>query len=198
VALLDAIMPLMGWVAANLLIGGQQPELLGNDNFTAAPSGTFATADGYINIAANKQEQWEAVADELGVAELKTDPRFQKRDARKKNRKALTPLLEVKLREHATEVWVERLNAKGVPSGAILDLRAALDQPQVRHRGTLATVPAEGIGELRLFNLTARFEKTPGKVESAPPRLGQHTDEILGGIGYAPARIAELKQKGIV
>jgi CoA:oxalate CoA-transferase len=198
VALLDAIMPLMGWVAANLLIGGQQPELLGNDNFTAAPSGTFATRDGYINIAANKQEQWEAVADELGVPELKTDPRFQKRDTRKKNRKALTPLLEAKLRAHPTDHWVERLNAKGVPSGAILSLDAALNQPQVKHRDTLATIPAEGIGDLRLFNLTALFEKTPGKVETPPPTLGQHTAEILGGIGYAPERIAELRQKGIV
>jgi crotonobetainyl-CoA:carnitine CoA-transferase CaiB-like acyl-CoA transferase len=198
VALLDAIMPLMGWVAANLLIGGQEPELLGNDNFTAAPSGTFATRDGYINIAANKQEQWEAVADALGVPELKADPRFQKRDARKKNRKALTPFLEAKLKERDTEQWVETLNAKGVPSGAILSLGAALDQPQVAHRDTLATVEAPGLGSLRLFNLTAHFEKTPGKVETPPPRLGDHTAEILGGIGYTPERIAELREKGIV
>src|SRR5512139_1055910 len=99
VALLDSIMPPMGWVVANLMIGGQQPVLMGNDNFTAAPSGTFRTKDGYINIAANKQEQWEAVADVLGVPELKTDPRFQERDVRKKNRASLTPLLEGKLRE---------------------------------------------------------------------------------------------------
>jgi crotonobetainyl-CoA:carnitine CoA-transferase CaiB-like acyl-CoA transferase len=188
----------MGWVAANLLIGGQQPELLGNDNFTAAPSGTFATQDGYINIAANKQEQWEAVADELGVSELKVDPRFQKRDARKKNRRALTPLLEVKLKERPTAHWVEALNGKGVPSGAILTLEEALNQPQMRHRGTLATVRAEGIGDLRLFNLTALFERTPGKVETPPPTLGQHTAEVLGRIGYVPEQIAELKQKGIV
>jgi len=198
VALIDAVMPLMGWVAANLLIGNQQPELLGNDNFTAAPSGTFVTRDGYINIAANKQEQWEAVADELGVPELKTDPRFQKRDARKKNRKALTPLLEVKLKERTTEQWVETLNAKGVPSGAILSLEAALNQPQVQHRGTLGTVHAEGIGDLRLFNLTALFEKTPGKVEAPPPRLGEHTEDILAGIGYTKDEIAQLRQKGTV
>jgi formyl-CoA transferase len=198
VALIDAVMPLMGWVAANLLIGNQQPELLGNDNFTAAPSGTFVTRDGYINIAANKQEQWEAVADELGVPELKTDPRFQKRDARKKNRKALTPLLEVKLKERTTEQWVEALNAKGVPSGAILSLEAALNQPQVRHRETLANVHAEGIGDLRLFNLTALFEKTPGKVEAPPPRLGEHTEDILVGVGYTKDEIAQLRQKGTV
>jgi crotonobetainyl-CoA:carnitine CoA-transferase CaiB-like acyl-CoA transferase len=198
VALIDAVMPLMGWVAANLLMGGQQPELLGNDNFTAAPSGTFVTMDGYINIAANKQEQWEAVADELGVPELKTDPRFQKRDARKKNRRALTPLLEAKLKERTTEEWVEVLNAKGVPSGAILSLEAALNQPQIRHRETLGTVRAEGIGDLRLFNLTALFEKTPGRVETPPPRLGDHTEEILSGVGYTKDEIAQLKQKGIV
>jgi len=198
VALIDAVMPLMGWVAANLLIGGQQPQLLGNDNFTAAPSGTFVTMDGYINIAANKQEQWEAVADELGVPELKTDPRFQRRDARKKNRKALTPLLEAKLKERPTDQWVEVLNAKGVPSGAILGLEAALNQPQVQHRETLANIHAEGIGDLRLFSLTALFEKTPGKVETPPPRLGDHTEEILTGVGYTKDEIAQLKRKGIV
>ncbi|HVO35560.1 MAG TPA: CaiB/BaiF CoA-transferase family protein [Gemmatimonadales bacterium] len=198
VALVDSIMPLMGWVAANLLIGGQQPQLLGNDNFTAAPSGTFATADGAINIAANKQEQWEAVADELGVPELKADPRFAKRDARKKNRRALTPLLEAKLRERPTAHWVEALNARGVPSGAILPLEAALAQEQIAHRGAIQTVHADGIGDLKLFNLTAKFEKTPGTVESAPPRLSDHTEEILTGLGYAPAEIARLRAQGIV
>src|SRR5512136_2748603 len=107
IALIDSIMPLMGWVAANLLIGNQQPVLMGNDNLTAAPSGTFATRNGHINIAANKQEQWEAVADLLGVPELKTDPRFAKRDNRKKNRKELTPLLEARLKLQPTAHWVE-------------------------------------------------------------------------------------------
>src|SRR3989339_615802 len=106
VAMLDSIMPYMGWVAANLLIGGQQPALMGNDNFTAAPSGTFVTKDGYINIAANKQEQWHALCDILGVPELKADPRFQERDTRKKNRKALTPLLEARLATKPTAEWV--------------------------------------------------------------------------------------------
>ena len=198
VALVDSIMPLMGWVAANLLIGHQQPQLLGNDNFTAAPSGTFATRDGAINIAANKQEQWEAVADELGVGELKADPRFAKRDARKKNRKALTALLEARLKADTTEHWVERLNARGVPSGAILGLEQALTQPQVGHRGTLQSVCAEGIGELKLFGLTAKLEKTPGAVETPPPRLAEHTDEILGGLGYTAQEIAKLRERGIV
>ncbi len=198
VALLDSIMPLMGWVAANLLIGGQQPVLMGNDNFTAAPSGTFVTKDGFINIAANKQEQWEAVADVLGVPELKIDPRFRERDNRKKNRKQLTELLEVKLKERETEYWVDTLNAHDVPSGAILNLEQALHQEQIKHRQSLTSVQAEGIGELKLFNLTAKFEKTPGVVDSPPPKLSEHTCEILKSLGFSEQDIAELKKDKVI
>lgn len=198
IALLDSIMPLMGWVAANLLIGHQDPQLLGNDNFTAAPSGTFATLDGNINIAANKQEQWEAVADELGVPELKTDPRFQKRDARKKNRKALTPLLEARLKEKPTSYWVTALNRRGVPSGEILSLAGALNAPQILHRETIATVADKNLGELKLFNLTAKFGKSTGRVTTPPPRLSEHTLEILGSVGYSPEEIKDFRENGIV
>jgi crotonobetainyl-CoA:carnitine CoA-transferase CaiB-like acyl-CoA transferase len=198
VAMLDSIMPLMGWVAANLLIGKQQPVLMGNDNFTAAPSGVFRTKDGYINVAANKQEQWESVCDVLGVPELKTDARFQKRDTRKQNRKELTPLLEARLAERPTKEWVDVLNAKDVPSGEILSLDEALKQPQVRHRGTLKQVPVEGLGTLPLFGLTAKFEKTPGEITAPPPRLSAHTAEVLAGVGVSPEELATLKSKGIV
>jgi CoA:oxalate CoA-transferase len=198
IAMLDSIMPLMGWVAANLLIGGVPPVPMGNDNFTAAPSGVFATKDGYINIAANQQEQWESVCDILGVAQLKTDPRFEKRDVRKANRRQLTPLLEEKLAAHPTSHWVEVLNRKGVPSGEILDLGAALSQPLIAHRGTIQSVVEPGIGDLRLFNLTAKFEKTPASIDAPPPRLSAHTDTILGGLGYTAEAIAALRQKGVV
>jgi formyl-CoA transferase len=198
VAMLDSIMPLMGWVAANLLIGKRPPVVMGNDNFTAAPSGTFKTKDGFINIAANKQEQWESVCDVLGLPELKTDPRFQKRDVRKKNRKELTPLLEVKLAERGTREWVDLLNAQDVPSGEILSLEAALDQPQIRHRQTLKPVPVEGIGTIPLFGLTAKFEKTPGEITAPPPRLSAHTCEVLGGLGLTQEELAGLRSKGVI
>lgn len=198
VALLDSVMPLMGWVAANLLIGGQQPVLMGNDNFTAAPSGVFRTKDGSINIAANKQEQWEAVCDVLGLPELKSDPRFAERDTRKRNRKELTPLLEVKLTERPTSEWVELLNGKDVPSGEILGLDEALHQPQVAHRQTLVSVEAPGIGPLTLFNLPPKFGATPAVLDEPPPRLGAHTAEVLGALGYTAADLAAFKQSGAV
>jgi len=198
VAMLDSIMPLMGWVAANLLIGHSAPVLMGNDNFTAAPSGTFRTRDGFINIAANKQEQWESVCDVLGVPELKTDPRFQKRDIRKKNRKELTPLLEAKLADCNTKEWVERLNAKDVPSGEILSLGDALEQPQIQHRQTLKEIYVPGVGDVPLFGLTAKFEKTPGAITDPPPRLGAHTAEILSELGITGDAVIALKTKGVI
>jgi CoA:oxalate CoA-transferase len=198
VALLDSILPLMGWVVANLLIGHQQPALLGNDNLTAAPSGTFATRDGYINIAANKQEHWEAVADLIGLPELKADPRFQERDTRKRNRKLLTPLLEEKLKENTTSYWVKALNAVGVPSGEILGLQQALSSPQMVHREAVKTVLEQEIGEVRLLNLPAKFNKTPAEIHCPPPRLSAHTQEILMEFGYSVEEIEEFRAAGVI
>ncbi|MEQ8222660.1 MAG: CaiB/BaiF CoA-transferase family protein [Candidatus Eremiobacterota bacterium] len=201
IAMIDSIMPLMGWVAANLLIGKQQPVLMGNDNFTAAPSGMFVTKDGYINIAANKQEQWEAVTEVLGVPELKEDPRFKERDTRKANRKLLTPILEEKLKENTTEYWAEALNKKGVPSGEILSLEGALTAPQIKHRNTLQKVKVEGVEgleEVELFNLTAKFEKTPASIDSPPPRLSANTEEILTSIGYTVEQINDFREKKVI
>ncbi len=198
VSMLDSIMPLMGWVAANLLIGGKHPVLMGNDNFTAAPSGTFKTKDGYINIAANKQEQWEDLTDVIGLPELKEDARFKERDTRKANRKLLTPLIENKLCEKETVYWAEALNAKGIPSGEILSLNDALNAPQIKHRETIQTVEAPEIGELKLFNLTAKFSKTPASIDAPPPKLSEHTNEILKELGYSREDIEKLKEENVV
>jgi len=198
IALLDSIMPLMGWVVANLLIGGKEPVVMGNDNFTAAPSGTFRTADGHINIAANKQEQWEAVCDVLELPELKTDPRFQERETRKRNRKELTPLLEARLTEKPTLHWVEALNAQDVPSGEILSLKEALRQPQIAHRGVLYKVDVPQLGEVEVLGMTALFDRTSTAVTAPPPLLGQHNAEILGRLGYSRAELVELERKSVI
>jgi crotonobetainyl-CoA:carnitine CoA-transferase CaiB-like acyl-CoA transferase len=90
------------------------------------------------------------------------------------------------------------LNAKGVPSGEILSLEAALNSPQLEHRQTLRSVREEKIGELKLFNLTAKFEKTPGEIRTPPPRLSAHTNEILTGLGYASEQIEQFKTDGVI
>lgn len=198
IAMLDSIMPLMGWVVSNWMLAGEQPQLLGNDNFTAAPSGVFRTADGVMNIAANKQEQWEDLCDLIGCPELKNDPRFKERDTRKANRFELTPILEEKLMQNPTNYWVDLFNTKGIPSGEILTLQDALEQEQIVHRKTFNEVDIPEVGRYPLFNLTAKFSKTPGFVETPPPSLGEHTNEVLEMIGLTNEQIQDLRSKIIV
>lgn len=198
IAMLDSIMPLMGWVVSNWMLAGQPPQLLGNDNFTAAPSGVFRTSDGVMNIAANKQEQWEDLCDLIESPELKEDPRFKERDTRKINRFELTPLIEEKLMRKPTKYWVDLFNNKGIPSGEILSLQDALNQKQLVHRQTFNQVDIPEIGRFPLFNLTAKFSKTPGFVETPPPQLGEHTFQILEMIGLTQEQIQEYKEKMII
>ncbi len=198
IAMLDSIMPLMGWVVSNWLIGGTHPELIGNENFTAAPSGMFKTQDGYMNIAANKQEQFETLCDLIEMPELKSDPRFKERDIRKKNRYELNSLLETKLTQNTTAYWTKLFNDNSIPSGEILKLEDAVIQEQVKWRKTFNTVNMQGIGEIPLFNLTAKFSETPGFVETPPPLLGEHTESILKENNYSDDEIKILKEKGII
>ncbi len=93
---------------------------------------------------------------------------------------------------------MELLNANGVPSGAILGLREALQQPQIKHRQTLKDVPIDGIGSVPLFNLTAKFEQTPGDITSPPPRLSADTAEVLASIGITADELAKLKTDHVI
>ena len=94
VSMLDSTLVSMGWIVSNLMIAGQPPVPMGNENFTAAPSGTFSTGKGPINIAANKQQQFEKLCDLIGASGLKSDERFAEREARKRNRVALKHEIE--------------------------------------------------------------------------------------------------------
>jgi formyl-CoA transferase len=93
---------------------------------------------------------------------------------------------------------VRELNAKDVPSGEILGLEAALRQPQIQHRRALRKVRVDGVGEVEVFGLTAQFEKTPGMVETAPPTLGEHNQQVFSSLGLSEAEQAELKAKGVI
>jgi len=171
---------------------------MGNENFTAAPSSMYRTKDGFINIAANQQQQWEDLADVLGLPELKHDPRFEERDTRKANRYALGPLLEARLVQENTAHWVELLNERGIPAGDVVSLEAALTSAQAAHRQVIAEVEQPGLGNIRIFNLTARFSVTPGSIETPPPHLSEHTEAILSDLGYSLEQQQELRRKSII
>jgi len=198
VSMLDSAMISMGWVVSNYLLAGEQPRPIGNDNFTAAPSGTFRTGTGLVNIAANKQEQFEALAKAVGRADLITDPRFAERESRKRNRAALTVELERALRQRPAAEWEALLNRLGVPAGRVLSVPEALDSPQIKHRKLLQVFESAPGVDRPLAVARSGFKMSSGDpgVSAPPPGLGEHTNEVLRGIGYSDSEICGLREAG--
>ena len=200
VSMLDSAMISMGWVVSNYLLAGEVPRPIGNDNFTAAPSGTFRTGDGLINIAANKQEQFEALAHAVGREDLVRDARFAEREGRKRNRAALTAQLESALKKRTAAEWEAMLNRAGVPAGRVLSVAEALEAPQIRHRELLQRFESAPGVNRPVVVARAGFKMSSGNpgVAAPPPRLGEHTEEILEAIGYSAPEIGELRRAGAI
>lgn len=203
VSMLDSVLVTMGWVVSNQLIAEHSPVPMGNDNFTASPSGAFRTGDGLLNIAANKQEQFEALCDLIGQSGLKTDPRFCGREMRKTNREALNAIIEQALGGKGAPYWETLMNKAGIPAGQILSVQQALAQEQVVHRGLLMELPFDEARDAQRpqITITRSGFKIDGEqtgVQSGPPRLGQHNDEILLAAGYSATSIATLREEGVI
>ncbi len=197
VAMSEAVISTMGWVVSNYLVGGVRPAAHGNENTTSAPSGTFATADKPINIAANRDEQWQALATHLGRDDLLTHPDFATREDRKANRVALRDVLEGMLRTRPSEAWVAELNALGVPAGQVLSVPDALDDDQLAGRGMIGTVSVHG-EKMRLAGSPVVMDGQRNMPEAAPPDLGADNTTIWSELGLTQAEIDDLKQEGIL
>jgi CoA:oxalate CoA-transferase len=195
VSMLEAAMATMGWAVSNHLIAGREPKPLGNDNVTASPSGTFKTGDGLLNIAANKQEQFEAVCQVLGRPEWVQDPRFSDRHSRLQHRQELKALIEEVMASRSAREWWPLLNAAGVPAGPVYSVPEALEHPQISERGMLGTFKnAPGVGrDIRIVRTGFKLNGETPSVETPPPQLGEHTTSILADLGYSSTEIENLQ-----
>ena len=200
VSMLDSVFATMGWVVSNYLIAGQAPRPMGNENFTAAPSGTFATADGLINIAANKQEQFEALARVVGREDLISDQRFAQRESRKQHRHLLNREIEAALKARSAAEWDLILNGLGIPAGLVLSIPDALQTPQMRHRKLLRTIEnVPGVGKsIKVTRAGFKISACDDEGAAPPPQLGQHTDDVLRALGYDAAELAALRKDGAI
>ena len=199
VSLLESTLSAMGWVVSNHLNAGVDPTPMGNENFTASPSGTFKTADGLLNISANEQKQFEALCELVGRPDLRTDPRFQTRQDRKLNRPALTEALNEALQGRSAVEWEALCNNAGVPAGCVLSVPQALMTDQIKARNFIETLPEDESGEAPLRITRPGFlldERYPAP--KSPPQLGADTRSWLAKLGYAEIEIESLIARGIV
>ena len=198
VSMLDATLATMGWVVSNYLNADVVPVPMGNDNFTAAPSGTFRTGTGLLNIAANEQRQFFALCGAIGAPELATDLRFAGREARKRHRAELTAALEAKLAARPAEEWEELLVAAGVPAGRVLTVPEILSHGHSTEGETIASyldVP----GAARPVQVARPGFRVDGERPAAaapPPTLSEHRDGLLTELGYGPEARAALVAGG--
>jgi crotonobetainyl-CoA:carnitine CoA-transferase CaiB-like acyl-CoA transferase len=200
VSMLEASLVAMGWAVSNWLIAGVKPEPMGNENMTASPSGTFRTGQGLLNIAANKQEQFETLARLIGRADLVTDPRFAGREDRKRRRFELNAEIETALAAKSAQDWSALLNKGGVPAGEVLDVPSVLEHPQIRERGLIKTFAAVPDVDRSVSVVRAGFRLASGDPAPAspPPALGADTADVLAELGFSKREVDELAQEGAI
>ena len=180
VSMLECTLSALGWPVSNYLTAGVEPRPMGNENMTAAPSGTFQTCDGLLNIAANKQEQFVALCTLIGRPELVRDERFAVFEARKLHRAALNYEITAALASAPAAVWEASLNAAGVPAGRVLTVPEVLREPQVTGRGMTTRFEVEGLsGPLTVVRGGFLVDGEAPRPLYPPPRLGEHDADIL-------------------
>jgi formyl-CoA transferase len=196
-SLLQAQIFMLDFQAARWLVKGEVPQQAGNNHPTSIPTGVFKTADGHINIASTGQKIWERFCHSLGDPDLITRPEYATAAARSKNRDALNAEIDAHTVKRTSADWVERLNEAGVPSGPIYSIDQMFGDPQVEHLKMAQPVKKKG-KEMKLVGQPVSLSRTPSKLVSWPPGLGEHTDQVLKEFGFRAGEIAALRKANAI
>ena len=193
-ALFDSLVAVLANQGANYLATGEPPGRLGNDHPNIAPYQVFRTKDGSLILACGNDNLFRKFCEVAGCTSLPDDARFATNGKRVANRVELTRILSDIFLKKTTREWIEALEAAGVPSGPINDLKQVFEEPQAVARGLRMQ-----IGNVSLVRSPMRFSETPIEHQAPPPLLGEHTDEVLRGLlGKSEGEVARLRSEGIV
>lgn len=194
IGMLDATAALLTYQAGIYFATGSTPARMGNRHPTIVPYETFQASDGDFVIAVGNDEQWRRFCRIAGLESIANDDRFATNRARVVHYDELRPLLAERLRMRGRQEWVRELKSAGVPCGSVRDLGEVLQDSQLTARQMVETVNHVSAGAIRLLGVPIKLSDTPGAVRTAPPALGQHTEQILrDDCGLTPQKIDALR-----
>jgi crotonobetainyl-CoA:carnitine CoA-transferase CaiB-like acyl-CoA transferase len=191
-SLLQAQIFMLDFQASRYLVDGEVARQAGNNHPTTVPTGVFKTRDGLVNIATTGGKMWERFCATLGAGALAKHPDYRTAQARSKNRDALNAEIEGRLQSRTSAEWVALLNEAGVPCGPIYSIDQVFADPQVRHLGIVQSVGGKDRRALRLVGQPVSLSRTPSRLKTPPPKLGEHTDSVLREFGFSAREIAAL------
>ncbi len=196
--LLAAQIAMLDFQAARWTIGHEVPGQSGNDHPTSTPTGVYVTSDGYFNIGASGDAIYGRFCKVIGAPALASDPRFASNDDRTAHRRELTEAINAITRTKTSAEWIEILNGAGVPCGPINSIDQVFADPQVKHLNITRHVAHKVLGDVEVIGQAVELSRTPWGVHSPTPEAGEHTEEVLRGLGYGAAEIADLRARGVV
>ena len=171
------------WQSAIAFATGIDPEPMGSAHPLNAPYQAFRTSDGWINIGAATQPNWERLTRVIGRPDLAEDPRFVTNVDRMANRSGLEEALNSVFGTRTTDDWLQILEAGGFPAGPVLSISEMHADPQAIARNMVPVTDHPIAGAVQAIGLPVKFSDTPGAVRGPAPMLGQHTAEVLAEFG---------------
>ena len=198
VSLLDGQIASLTYLAGGYFASGEVPRRYGSAHPSIVPYQALQTADGHLMVAVGNDTLWRRFAPLIGLPELVDDPRFEGNPQRVANRAQLIPLIERALATKGSVAWADELSRVGIPAGSINTVAGALEHPQVIARDMVLSTEHPSAGTLRMTGSPIKLSRYTATVRRPPPTLGEHTDDVLGELGYSAAEIATLHDEGVV
>ena len=199
VSMYEAVAALLTFNASIFFATGDSPRRRGNEHPTIVPYETFEAADGWINLGVANDELWQRFCGAAGRPELKGDPRFAKASDRVRNREVLVPMVKAIVKERTRDAWLRLLDKAGVPCGAIRTVGEVCDGEVLSARGMVADMPHPSAGIVKGIKSAMHLSQTALETYIAPPKLGEHTREILTGLlGYSIDDVDRLARDKVI
>jgi crotonobetainyl-CoA:carnitine CoA-transferase CaiB-like acyl-CoA transferase len=198
ISLLDGQIAWLTYVAGGYFASGEVPRRYGSGHPAIVPYQALRTGDGHIMVAVGNDSMWQRFTPIIGLPDLAGDPRFATNPDRVVHRAELIPLIEAALAARGSAEWAEEMSQAGIPAGAINTVDRALAHPQVVARDMVLTTEHPTAGTLRMPGSPIKLSHHTATVRRPPPLLGEHTDEVLGELGYSASEIETLHVNGVV